>query len=349
MPADHNPGDAPIRVLVSDNTPIHTQLMGEALRRDRRLEVFTTGPRGRDVVDAAVKGQIHIGIVSCSLEEEPLRGLEIVRELRANLPAARAVVLMDSTKREMVVEAFRAGARGIFSRNESLETLGKCVRRVHAGQIWASSEQMGFAIDALAASPNVRAVSADGMDLLSKRELDVVRCLADGLSNREIAERLGLSQHTIKNYLFRVFDKLGVSSRMELLFLALKQPGSLRRSSAVAAGSPPEPQAGENSLAICCREAEEGIPTAQMKLARMHSEGKGVARDAVAAYMWYLISERTSLDLKDEIGSAKRKLAEILTAEQIVEAQRKAAEKFKRASRPAVFTTAGTVPNRINV
>ena len=73
-------------------------------------------------------------------------------------------------------------------------------------------------------SPTVRAVDANGLNLLSKRELEVVRCLAEGLTNREIADRLGLSQHTIKNYLFRVFDKLGVSSRLELLFMTLAQP-----------------------------------------------------------------------------------------------------------------------------
>ena len=66
----------------------------------------------------------------------------------------------------------------------------------------------------------------NGFDLLSKRELEVVRSLAEGLTNREIAEKLGLSQHTVKNYLFRVFDKLGVSSRVELLFMTLSQAGS---------------------------------------------------------------------------------------------------------------------------
>ena len=67
----------------------------------------------------------------------------------------------------------------------------------------------------------VRAVDANGLSLLSEREMEVVRSLAEGLTNREIAERLGLSQHTIKNYLFRVFDKLGVSNRLELALFAI--------------------------------------------------------------------------------------------------------------------------------
>jgi len=75
-------------------------------------------------------------------------------------------------------------------------------------------------------------VNGNGLSLLSRREMEVVRCLAEGLTNREIAERLQLSQHTIKNYLFRVFDKLGVSSRVELLFMTLNQwskaPPSIR-------------------------------------------------------------------------------------------------------------------------
>ncbi len=170
--------------------------------------------------------RVNVVVLSSNLDEEPLRGFELLRELRASNPDIFAIMLLDSSKKESVLQAFRAGARGIFSRHDSVETLSKCIRSVYEGQIWANSQQLSFAVEALATSPVVRAVDANGLSLLSKREMDVVRSLAEGLTNREIAERLGLSQHTIKNYLFRVYDKLGVSSRLELLFMTLTQAGA---------------------------------------------------------------------------------------------------------------------------
>jgi two-component system, NarL family, nitrate/nitrite response regulator NarL len=232
-------GDETIRVLVADDTRIHTQLLADALRRDSHMEVISSPPHSADLVEAAKSHKFNVVLISANLDEEPLRGFEVLRQLRGSDPELRAVMLLDSSKREIIVQAFRAGARGIFSRQESVETLSKCIRSVHQGQIWANSQQLSFAVEALAASPTVRAVDANGLNLLSKRELEVVRSLAEGLTNREIAERLGLSQHTIKNYLFRVFDKLGVSSRLELLFMTLSQaatpqPTSRHRGSATA-------------------------------------------------------------------------------------------------------------------
>jgi two-component system, NarL family, nitrate/nitrite response regulator NarL len=217
-------GEETIRVLVADDTRIHTQLLADALRRDRYLEVISSPSHSRDLIEAASLHHFDVLVISSNLDEEPVRGFEVLRELRATRADLRAIMLLDSSKRESILQAFRSGARGIFSRHDSVETLGKCVRTVHQGQVWANTQQVSFAVEALASSPTVRAVDANGLNLLSKRELEVVRCLAEGLTNREIADRLGLSQHTIKNYLFRVFDKLGVSSRLELLFMTLAQP-----------------------------------------------------------------------------------------------------------------------------
>jgi DNA-binding NarL/FixJ family response regulator len=221
-----NSGGETIRVLVADDTRIHTQLLAEALRRDRQLEVVSSPDGSRDLVENVRLHTASVVVLSSNLDEEPLRGLELLRQLRVSDPGILVIMLLDSSKRETVLEAFRAGARGIFSRHDSVETLSKCIRSVHEGQIWANSQQMSFAVEALASSPVVRAVNGNGLSLLSNREMDVVRSLAEGLTNREIAERLGLSQHTIKNYLFRVYDKLGVSSRLELLFMTLNQAGS---------------------------------------------------------------------------------------------------------------------------
>jgi DNA-binding NarL/FixJ family response regulator len=352
MPFAQLSGENSIRVLVADNTRIHTQLLADALRRDRRLQVIAAASPSRDLLEAITTHSIDVVVVSSHLDEEPLRGLEVLRELRASRPQVRAVILLDSSKREIIVEAFRAGARGVFSRHESLETLSKCVRQVYAGQIWANEQQMIFAIEALAASPTVRAVGANGLSLLSKREIEVIHLLAEGLTNRDIAERLGLSQHTIKNYLFHVFDKLGVSSRMELLSLTLSQPATRTLVSAATGPGPEnenrETDSVDRTLAGRQKAADQGEPAAQIALARMYWHGKGVPKDMVSAYMWYLVSERTSLDMKEEISAAKRKLAESLTTEQVVEAQRKASAWLKKPPQATSPVRSAAPSGRLN-
>jgi len=216
-------GGNPIRVFVADNSPIHTQLVADGLKRDPALQVVVPVSDASRLNAEVMASDVDVLVISANLEDQPSKGLEILQELRASFPGIRAVVLLHSSKRELIVDAFRAGARGIFSRQGSIEMLMKAVRCVHEGQIWANSWEMGLAVEALANSRKVRPVNGNGLSQLSPREMEVVRCLAEGLTNREIAERLQLSQHTIKNYLFRVFDKLGVSSRVELLFMTLSQ------------------------------------------------------------------------------------------------------------------------------
>jgi DNA-binding NarL/FixJ family response regulator len=94
---------------------------------------------------------------------------------------------------------------------------------VHLGEIFATAEQLNYLLDSVCQVPSLRVVSANGEKLLTSREEQVVALVADGLSNRDVAGELGLSEHTVKKYLFRIFEKLGISSRVELVLYALHQ------------------------------------------------------------------------------------------------------------------------------
>lgn len=315
-------GAKAIHVLVADSSRIHTQLLADALRRDPAFHVINWDADVRGLVAAVLEHGIDVLALSCNLDGCEARGLEIVRDLRGARPTAKAVVLLDSRKPEPVLEAFRAGARGVFSKDGSVEMFSKCIRTVHQGQIWADTQQVTLALEALASTPKVRAVDASGIDLLSKREMEVVRCLARGLSNREIAKQMGLSQHTIKNYLFRVFDKLGVSSRVELLFLTMSQDASAAANDAPSPGSanppkPAHPQNDEASFALLQRAAEAGLPATQLALAQAYMARRNGPDDLVHACMWYLVSAQRALQIR-------RLITRLMTPEQITEAQHRA-------------------------
>ena len=206
-----------IRVLAADSTRMSSQLLAEALAQDRQFEVTGTEPKGSSILEAVAQKKPHVVLVSAALEESATQGFDLTRQVSASYPQTRVVLLMDTSSRSGVVEAFRCGAQGVFSRTESSKTLAKCISNVHQGQVWASNEELRYLLDAFRDSEPMKLVDSRGETLLSKREQDVVRCVAEGLSNREIASRVKLKEHTVKNYLFRIFDKQGVFSRVEVV------------------------------------------------------------------------------------------------------------------------------------
>jgi two-component system, NarL family, nitrate/nitrite response regulator NarL len=214
-------GTAKVRVLVADCTPLTACLIAEALRRDRGLTI--TNPEASPVVVTATILKPDVAVVSEQLQGRPGKGFEVLRELRLAVPRTRTVMLLDSAERHLVVEAFRSGARGVFCRSDPLKMLARCVHKVHQGQLWVSSTQLEFLLEALTYAPTTRLVDTQGTDLLSKREQDVVRWLAEGNTNGQIAHELKISENTVKNYLFRIFNKIGVSSRVELVIYAANQ------------------------------------------------------------------------------------------------------------------------------
>jgi len=210
----------PIRVLAADSTRMNSQLLADALARDKRFQIIEIEPTEAAILAAMDSEKPDVILLSPLLQDNPKLGLQVARQLRTSHPTARVILLLDASKRSAVLEAFRAGARGVFCRTESLKSLAKCIYSAYLGQVWANSRELGYLLDAVSESMPMRLSDSSGLSTLSKREQDVVRCVADGMSNREIARRLKLTEHTVKNYLFRVFDKLGVSSRVEVVLYA---------------------------------------------------------------------------------------------------------------------------------
>jgi DNA-binding NarL/FixJ family response regulator len=211
-----------IRVLAADSTRMSSQLLAEALVQDRQFEVTGIEPKGSSILQAVAQKKPHVLLVSSALEESATLGFDLTRQVCASYPETRVILLMDTSNRSAVVEAFRCGAQGVFSRTESSKTLAKCINNVHQGQVWASAAELRYLLEAFRESEPTQVVDSQGEAILSKREQDVVHCVAEGLSNREIASHLKLTEHTVKNYLFRIFDKLGVSSRVEVVLYVFR-------------------------------------------------------------------------------------------------------------------------------
>ncbi len=315
---EHEQHRPAIRVLVADNSPFHTELLVGVLRRDPNLHVVSSDLNAASVIAAADSQRIDVFVLSAFSNGDAQLGFKVLRELRETSPHARAVMLLDSSKSDSILAAFRAGAKGVFHHQESSDVLPHCIHRVHEGQAWVSHEQMTLVLEALAATPKVKAVDCKGMSLLSTRELEVVTLLAEGLTNREIAQRMNLSQHTIKNYLFRIFDKLGVSNRVELLFMTLSQAASIPALSKDLLTDPADGY-DEESFVACQKAAEDGVVAAQVALARMFSIGRTNDRDLIQALVWFSLAV-------DQINRCRTSLKNAMTSEQLAEAERRIRE-----------------------
>ena len=213
-----------IAVIIADASRMHCQLMATALRRSRyRFDVVCTATESQEALRALKEKQPDVAVIGSNLHDGPLAGFKVLRELQACRSMSKTIMLIDSCERDIVVEAFRRGAHGVISRDELFETLCECVRTVHQGQIWVRAEELHFLVDALVESTPPRILDAKGVALLTEREQGVVRLVAEGLTNRDIGRQMSLSENTVRNYMFRIFDKLGTSNRVELALYAVRQ------------------------------------------------------------------------------------------------------------------------------
>jgi DNA-binding NarL/FixJ family response regulator len=207
-------------VVVADASKMGSQLLAHTIQGHNDFRVVGSATTRSEAVSGISKLRPDIALISSRLQDGAFTGVQVLRELRAVQTPPRVIMLLDDDQSELVLESFRYGARGIFCRTEVTTQLRKCILCVYKGQIWASNAQLERIVEALMQIP---APMPAKIGALSRREEEIARLVASGLSNGEVAERLSLSRHTVKNYLFRVYEKLGISTRIELVLYILSR------------------------------------------------------------------------------------------------------------------------------
>lgn len=300
-----------------------TSLLADTLRRHRHFEVSTAFD-SHELSDK-VDGQAGLVLIlSTELDDQSVDGFLLLRRLRAARPDVRAIMLLDTPRRDQVIEAFRSGANGVFCRSDPIHALRKCIYRVYAGEIWANNQELEFVLEVLRDTAPLRLVEGNGQNLLD-REREIIECIAGGLSNRQIGDRLKLSEHTVKNYLARIYQKLGVSTRAEVIFYACTCHNQEKRAErSLLAGL------NGDAARSLCELAEQGFVLPQFLLARMYRDGKGAPQDPLLAYRWFLIAEQACRRLGLSSQRERRRLRSQLDAGQIRSAESAALEHLSK-------------------
>jgi DNA-binding NarL/FixJ family response regulator len=223
-----------VQVLVADSGPIQSQLLTRALKSRKDFQVSAVPLEAAALHAFLQSNRADVVLIAGN----HLPDFSLLRWLRISYPKVAPVLLAENDDRELVVNAFRAGVKGIFLFAQTpFPMLCKCIHCVFQGQVWINRQQMNYALDALSEVPTLRVINSNGRFLLTPREEQVVALVADGLTNRGVATELGLSEHTIKKYLLRIFDKVGISSRVELVLYAMSH-GEHRPSEWMPTGTP---------------------------------------------------------------------------------------------------------------
>jgi two-component system, NarL family, nitrate/nitrite response regulator NarL len=208
--------EAPFDAVIADRDDMSGDLLADALRRN--LGCDATAIRSSNLLQVLGERNVNLIIVSADLSAKRGVGLELASTASRSHPKIPIVILLEQPTNGAVINAFRSGARGVFNRQNSIAEFIDCIEHVRKGSIWAGEQESNVVLEALKNIPSPIADARGDFTPLSTRELQVVQCAARGITNKKIASELGLSEHTVKNYLFRAFEKLGVTSRVELLF-----------------------------------------------------------------------------------------------------------------------------------
>ena len=212
-----------IKVMIADDHPIVREGLRKLLLLEDDIDVVGEACDGRDLLEKA--SEMQPDVILLDLRMPNLDGLGALQTLVHTGSKARVIILTASEDKNEFVQAMKLGCSGIVLKQTSADLIVKSIRKVHSGEIWLDSNTTAavmrqFASPLDAASGDTRGRIRERSPL-SNREREIVGLVAQGYKNKEMAEKMFISEQTVKNHLHNIFDKLGVSDRLELALYAI--------------------------------------------------------------------------------------------------------------------------------
>ena len=213
-------GVSNIRIVVADDHPVVRFGVRNMLQNEPGFEVAGEAEDGDDAITQTLELEPDILLLDLAMPRLP--GLEAMRAIMAKSPRVKIVLLTSTISVQQIIEALQIGARGIVLKDSVVGDLGQALRAVTSGDYWIGGERV---VNLLKALQELQAQAAAVPERktygLTPRELEVVSCIVEGCSNRDIAKQFTISEETVKRHLSNVFDKTGVSTRLELALFAI--------------------------------------------------------------------------------------------------------------------------------
>ncbi|MDQ2777720.1 MAG: response regulator transcription factor [Acidobacteriota bacterium] len=214
----------PIRVLIADGQPIVLEGLRSVLGQHTTIQVVGEAADGMEAIDKAV--HLDPDIVLMDLKLPRVDGLTVLRSIQTRAPRTKVMIFAASEQKDEFVEAMKLGCSGVLLKDGPVALIEKSLQKVQAGEIWLDSNTTAAVIRQFASPADFPAPSSNGKPIreraqLSQREREIIVLIAQGYKNKEIAEKMFITEQTVKNHLHNVFDKLGVSDRLELALYAI--------------------------------------------------------------------------------------------------------------------------------
>ncbi len=209
-----------VRILVADDHPIFRDGLRKLLEAEKDFKVIGEAADGGEAIEMAQQLKPDVLLLDLAMPRVP--GLEALRQLGSSVEAIKVILLTAAIEREQIVDALHHGVRGVVLKESATELLLKSIRCVMSGQYWVGRESVS---DLVRIIRDLTAIPEQGTRKrsynLTPRELDIISAIVDGYTNKDIAEKFAIAEQTVKHHLGNIFDKLGVSNRLELALFAV--------------------------------------------------------------------------------------------------------------------------------